>query len=456
MTSLPSLLEILALLFSQYLNSTPPPSDSPSVPVTAKPAAVETYEQVETALRDSEQFWTAPFVVADLESKEVTVWGRYTGLRNEEIVEFLVISERSGQDYETLVVSYAKPSDIHEAMRKIGARPGGPVSSREHRFWPRGDRIMADIEWNPEGETDPVRMPIEDLVTYQGQPMPRTPWVFTGAPTLPSRIEEGTEVYAPDEYDPNCIASTFNLTNTVFDLPFQGSKTGVYGHFIRSSKSPAPEGQPVLLRLRPASKEEYPPEIDLSLHFRNEAPTVRIDQMDDPEDLGELGAKLHRQEPKVYFLTVDFGEALRLETIRARANELLLMEQQLDNVRVEPPPAGQLFYRAFIPDPTFRIREERPSQPVELHLRDSGGDHLTAVVMELEEVWGDTRRPTVLETRVSLETPEEWVAYLEDEHKRKPALFVYMDAQRTHRDLLDWVQPVLHHFPIVFVYTPDP
>lgn len=454
--SLPPLLEILALLFSQYLNSAPPAKDNPSVPVTSKPAAMESYERAEEAVRDSERFWTAPFVIADTEEKEVTVWGHYTGLRQEELVEFLVISERSGQDYESLMVSYAKPGDIHEAMLKIGARPGGSVSSREHRFWPRGDRIIADFEWKPEGEEESIRMPIEDLITYNGEPMPRTPWVFTGAPTLPSRIEEGKEVYAPDEYDPNSIASTFNLTNTVFDLPFQGSKSAVYGQFLRSPKAPAPEGQPVLLRLRPATEEEYPPEIDLSLRFHKQEPTLQIDQMDDPGDLGDLGSQLNRLEPTVYFLSVDFGEALRLETIQARAKELLLMEQQLDNVRVEPPPEGHLFYRAFIPDPRFRVREERPSQPVELHLGDSGSGQLTATVMELEEVWGDSRRPAVLETRVSLETPEEWVAYLEDEEKRKPALFVYVDAQRTHRDLLDWVQPVLHHFPIVFVYTPDP
>ncbi|MDA3874572.1 MAG: hypothetical protein PF795_11515, partial [Kiritimatiellae bacterium] len=71
----PPLLEILLLLFSQYLNSTPPPNNDPSIPVTSTPAAVESFEQVETAVRDSERFWTAPFVVADLEAKEVTVFG---------------------------------------------------------------------------------------------------------------------------------------------------------------------------------------------------------------------------------------------------------------------------------------------------------------------------------------------------------------------------------------------
>ncbi|MEX2608128.1 MAG: YdjY domain-containing protein [Kiritimatiellia bacterium] len=455
MMSLPPLLEILTLLFGQYLNSAPSPGGDPSVPVTSKPAAIEFFAQVETAVAESERFWTAPFVIADLDKKEVTVWGHYTGLHPEELVEFLVINDRSGQDYESLMVSYAKPGDIHEAMLKIGARPGGSVSSREYRFWPRGDRIVADLEWKPTGEENLIRMPIEDLITYKGAPMPRTPWVFTGAPTLPSRIEEDTEVYAPDEYDPNSIASTFNLTHTVFDLPFQGSKTAVYGQFVRSSHAPAPEGHPVLLRLRPATEAEHPPEIDLTLRFRREAPTLQIDQMDNPGDLGDLGAILNRREPNVYYLTVDFGEDLSLETIQARASELFLMEQKLDNVRVEPPPEHHLFYRAFIPDPRYRIREERPSQPVELHLGDSGGNHLTATVMELEEVWGDSRRPTVLETRVSLETPEAWVAYLENEDKRKPALFVYIDADRTHRDLLEWMRPVLHHFPVVFVYTPD-
>jgi hypothetical protein len=456
MTSLPPILEVLALLFSQFLNVTPPPGDDPSVPVSPKPAAIEVFDQVETAAAGSDRFWTAPFVIADLDEKEVTVFGHYTGLQPAELVEFLVISDRSGQDYESLMVSYAQPSDIHEAMLQIGARPGGSVSSRDHRFWPRGDRIAADIEWKPEGEDLAVCMPIEELFTYKGGPMPRTPWVFTGAPTLPSREEDDKEVYAPDEYDPNCIASTFNLTNTVFDLPFQGSKTTVYGQFVRNANAPAPEGQPMLLRLRSATEEEHAPETDLTLRFRKEDPGLRIDEMENPEDLGELGAELNRREPTVYFLTVDFGEDLPLAIIRARANELLLMEQQLQNVRVEPPPIGQLFYRAFIPDPRFRVREERPSQPVELHLIDSDGDQLTAVVMELEEIWGDSRRPTVIETRVPLGTPEEWIRYLEDEDKRKPALFVYLNVERTHRELLKWVQPVSEYFPIVFVYAPGP
>jgi hypothetical protein len=110
-----------------------------------------------------------------------------------------------------------------------------------------------------------------------------------------------------------------------------------------------------------------------------------------------------------------------------------------------------MFYQAFIPDPAYRDRSRRPSQPVELHLR-SANDTWSATVMELTEVWNESRTPDILENRVDVSTPADWQAYLNKQKEKNPVLFVYAAPETPHRVLLEWVSPVLKQFPIVFVY----
>ncbi|MDF3127963.1 YdjY domain-containing protein [Kiritimatiellaeota bacterium B1221] len=450
-------LPLLAALFTQYLTQTAPIPDKETGAASIQPVAVEIFEQVQTKIKDNDAFWSAPFVIADLENKEVTVWGQHTGMAGGEPLEFFVISERSGHDYEALMVSFAKPSDIHQALEKIGAKAGAPVSPDDQRFWPRGSRIVAEIEWQTTGTDAPRRMPIEKTALTDGKEMPRTPWVFTGSPMMDNFENEGTLIYGADLYSPNSIASTFNLQSTVFDLPYQGTKTQTYGMYMRSSTPMAPAAQPMLLHLRVATAEEVDKELDLKIHFSGPSGMVKVEglESDDFPGLAELGAELNGREGELHYLHPGFADEVPLSQVTRLARELQLMEGHVHSIRIEPPAEGQLFYKAFVPDPRYRVRENRPSQPIELHIRKSGGESWQTTLVELVEIWTDERNPTISETKLDLDAPIDLVNYLKDPEKQKPVIFIYTTGDLQHGELMSWLNPVLEQFPIVFVYLDE-
>jgi hypothetical protein len=175
------------------------------------------------------------------------------------------------------------------------------------------------------------------------------------------------------------------------------------------------------------------------------------DQVLPASNLEELGAGFHERSGEEHFLTVHFGEDMTLHKILPAARKLQMMEESLPHVHIDPPEAGRMYYRAFLPDPGYRNRTRRPSQPIELHLKSTG-----AVVMELTEIWGDQRQPDVVEKRIPVALPEDWIRYLDELEEAKPVLFVYAPDTMPHSELLRWVQPVLDRFPVIYVYTSDP
>ena len=167
--------------------------------------------------------------------------------------------------------------------------------------------------------------------------------------------------------------------------------------------------------------------------------------------LEEVGAELNNRLNQEHYLRVVFDESLFVKDLVVLARKVQLIEQHVNTVRVSPPRPGRLYYQAFLPDPAYRNRSKRPSQPIELHLRESNGS-FSATVMELTEVWNEGRSPDILEKRVDISTPEDWQAYLNKRVQKNPVLFLYASGDTPHSVILEWVSPVLEQFPIVFVY----
>lgn len=452
MTPLPAPLQALLALIAGFLASDPTPPAESYESATAKPAAVESFEQARDLLADQDRFWTAPYIVADLEEKEIFVWGEYTGMNASEPVEFFVIAENSGHEYEAIMTAFAAPSDLHTALEKIDLSPGAPVNPDAHRFWPRGDRVIAEFLHHHKDKNEPAALPVEATIAENDNPMRPEPWVFTGSPRQPPpNNPEGEPVYAADLFSPNSIASTFNLRHTVFDLPRQGTKSQTYGDFIRRGGFELEEGAPLILRLRPAPENSYPTPLDWQVDISGSDPEVTLagEHLPDAETLEDLGAAMNQRENEEHFLEVRFDPGMPLGDLVKAARKVQLIEQHVDTARVGPPAKGRMYYRAFIPDPKFRNRSQRPSQPVELHLTQTG-----ATVMELTEIWGDDHRnPDVAEKRKALDSPEDWIHYLDQREDRPNVLFLYADETATHRELLSWAAPVLDRFPVIFVYT---
>jgi hypothetical protein len=451
-----NILSLLTALFLQFLNLEAPTRTDATQALSIKTAAAENHQKTAALLAENPNYWSAPFVLADRKNREVTVWAQMTGMIPGDTLEFFIISEKSGHDYESLVMSFALPSDIHKAMEFIGAKAGGPVDTDTHRFWPRGDRFVAQLELKLPGAEAPERVAIEQFVTLSdGTVMKPLPWVFTGSVRVPASDEDPQPVYAADLHSPNCIATTFNLSGTVFDLPNQGSKSQVYGNFIRNPALKIPEATPVLLRLSPAPAGSVPTDVDIQLRLSEAGAPASVDGVEGLREgtLAQLAETLKARPNENHFIRVEFGDNLRLADLIPLARELQLLEQNLTSVRMEPPPPGHLFFQAFVPDPRFRKRADRPSQPLELHLQLVEGKASRATLYQLEEVWGESRDPSIVETRVALDDPKAWAEWMTQNNPRITVLFLYVPLETRHADILSWVKPVVERFPVIFVYA---
>lgn len=455
MNGLPSVSELVLAALTAFLRLPAPEGGPDEVDApNLRPQALASFNAVAEIVEDHDRYWSAPFVLADKETREVIVWGMSTGMFSGDPVEFFVIGEQSGQDYEAVMTTFARPSHIHEALERIGLKAIGPVDPDAHRFWPRGDRVHAAFEVVLQGAEDPDTLPAHSWITHPDESvMDFTPWVFVGSAMLPSAEDPEVLVYAADAFSPNSVASTFNLRNTIFDLPMQGPKSVVYGNFLRNPAIETKEAQPMLLRLRPLTDEEAVAERELTLRVRADGIALEGWEGDAPEALSGLRAALEAEPDAMIWLTVDFGSDLTLAEARRAARVVEELEEHLDHVRVEPPVSGQPYYQALYPPERFRERARRPSQPLEMHLQRTPAGHVHATVMELEEIWGEEgRRPTILERPATKETPDEWEAFVREDLPLIRVLFVFAPAEMKLGETLRWLDPVLDVFRIVYVY----
>lgn len=451
--SIHALLAGILLTFLQF--DPPAPPDEAGAAPSIRPQAEAAHREAARLVADEAEFWSAPFVLANRETREIWVWGQVTGMIPGDPVEFFVIYEQSGQDYESLMVTFAKPSDIHKALEFIGLEPGGPVDPARHRFWPRGDHVVPTFSFVPKDAEEPVELPAHEWIVHPDESvMEPSTWVFTGAPLLPDPRDPDTLVYAADAFGPNSVASTFNLRNTLFDLPKQGSKTGMYGHYNRNPAIEVAEAAPALLHLTPPAPEHLPPEKDLLIRVLDAEATLQIEGLPDVETLplADLPGTLAEQSGPVFWMTVDMAPETPLSTMIDFAKKMEAIEDASDALRVEPPPAGQLYYQAYNPEARFRDRNNRPTQPLELQLRLDSRGQVNAHLIEIEEQWGDGRRPNLIEHRHDLTSPEAWGERIANDPPLVKVLFVFAPGDLTHQALMKWLTPVLDTFPVVFVY----
>jgi hypothetical protein len=128
-------------------------------------------------------------------------------------------------------------------------------------------------------------------------------------------------------------------------------------------------------------------------------------------------------------------------------------------VRIDPPPAGQLYYRAWIPDPVPCWSEKgRTIQPWEapsdLWGRKAEPGHLVMI----EETWReDAIEPDLHETRVPLDGPDALVEKARGMAEAKPAvLLVFVPPETAAGAVLGFLIKVEPLFPVIYVFGGAP
>lgn len=447
--------------------------------------AVETWtgEQQRALAADEGDRRVWPGVLADRTRRQVVVRAEATGIEGNNAIEFVLISQQSGHDYEALATALATPSDIHAALEFIGMDPGIAVDPAQQRFWPRGERVWITFEWAPiiDPEIDPLprRAKVETLLfnLRTDNTLPVEGFVFTGSAERP-HPQTGETVYAADVFGPNSVAAVYNEPFSVLDVPRRAPQSEIYGAITPNPDALLPAGELLTVVLEP----EYPAgrQRVLSAQLKINAAadsgpdtglkdlrfTITPDSPEDPAPLLEdahfigLLAWLGRvtdggRDP---FITLQPDTRLPWGVLRDCYRMLEAIEDA-NGIRIEPPAAGQFYYRALLPSDWFRDRETRTAHPDELHLKPDpdNPDLIAGAVWEwFEEKWPDdhTLDAKVTAHQIPVGSPSELLEkQIKQQYEPRPAVLLLFTPEKVTLNALNqWMRPLQGRYPTQYVF----
>ncbi len=419
-------------------------------------------EQQREAHADDAHIWIRPGIRADRKTREVILWADATGLAAENPLEFLLISESSGHDYEAVAVSYAMPSDVRTALEFIGVPAGAPVNPQALRFFPKGEPIAIYFEWTVDGETVEWRAEslVRDLRTQAS--LPTEGFTFVGSRWIE---RDGEQRLAADVLGPNSIVSLYNETTTVLDMPTVARQSEVYGFLQPHPERIPPIGKLLSVRLTPARAPDTPQVANLTLRMESGdsarpihlhlAEPVSSEVLHETPSLDAVLVALSeiRASDRMPFVQLELAGDVPLNEIRDLSRILQRLEQDQE-VQVEPPPEREPYYRAFIPREQHRERANRPSQALELNLQHGDTpDALEVVLKEIRDVRERREDEPLLEvTPHPVESPSDLVALVETIHHRLPVMIVFAPEDLLYERLLEWIQPIMDRHPTIHIF----
>ncbi|HEX2973894.1 MAG TPA: YdjY domain-containing protein [Tepidisphaeraceae bacterium] len=434
------------------------------------------YEQNKRQYANNPNFLVLPGILADRTAKTIRIWGRATSLTYGDPVEFFLIPADSGKDYEALFVGFVKPSDVHRALEFIGMKAGRSVDFRANHWWPKGERVLMSAEWNQPASKDAPgpskmqRVRVEELVidVQTRQPLPQTGLVFTGSYRIQSEVPDRKDLYAADAVDPRSIASDFNEATSVLDVPRLAIKGEVYGTQKLNPAYRFSAGQSVQLVMEPEYKDGRSRVRDLRLQVSipagNAAAGIRAARFTLTDEKGKLvgdgNTLVHLlaafskiteagQDP---FVTVDADGALALGQVREFYKLLMAMDTE-NGIRVEAPPEGQLFYRAFFPKPEWRDRSKRLGRPWELHATSQNGVPAATLILPADEI---DDNGGLGDLKFEVKTGEDVARILAEKSDRwSQMVYVFAPSDMTYASLLSLVRPGMKTHPTLYVFPPN-
>lgn len=347
-------------------------------------------------------WFVRPGLLASRTGHWVRILAEATGLKPPTPTEFFLISQASGHDYESLAVSFAQPSDIHAALEFIGLPAGRPVDSATTRLWPCGERVLMFFQWKGSNGI-PTRVRAEDLFIdiRTSKPLPARGLVFTGSRWITPADRPDMRLYAADANDPNSIAANFNHPDTVLDVPCLANQNEIYGSIVPNQAYPLSPGHPVEVILKPehpdgqrrvalltldiardsSALEGTPP---LAFSLTSGGTNAIVSKGTLPALLAALGRMTDAQQDP--FITLRFADNLTLGEIVPAARFVASIENE-KGIRVDSPPPGHPYYKSFLPTESYRLRDNRPSQPWELTLHPSPTNNHLGTLVHIEEEW---------------------------------------------------------------------
>lgn len=410
-----------------------------------------------------------PGLVADRRAQRVEVMVERSAVGPNAPCEFLVVSESSDHGYESLLIAFARPSDVHQALQFIGAEPGQSFQPSSQRFWAKGERFILSVV---SSNTPSIRVESLLLDRRTDSAFPEEGFLFTGSRRVSSTDTSTEQVYVADAFQPMAIVSLFSSPHAVFDVPRSVSKEYVYRNTTVNPEPPIAEGALLTLAIEPAHPrgsswvKDLVLEVDsgttvagvsgspvdalANLRLRLKDGSTVLNRDDTLVSVISSMASLDRRKHS-HFLALRWSGDVTLGAARALAGILSTVDRE-QGVRIDPPAPGDLYYRAFTPDRALLDRTERTFHPFELELTKLKS-RITGRLLLTESIWKEgTSRSELrfLESPVlnPMELRRELVADQERSRSsgkspRPAVMLVFAPADLTLAQLTAFLEPVL-------------
>ncbi len=403
-----------------------------------------------------------PGLIANRKTRQVEFFAEATGIRPDEILEFFLIGEKSGNDYEALAIALTEPIHIYDAMVFIGMTPGRGVDSAKLQFWPKGERIHMTI--------DSHRAESLIIDSETGAPLVSDGFIFIGSKFISSEPPEDATTLAAQTRSPYAIAANYNEAEALFDVPYSAPQTAVYSKQMLNPEYQFQKGARLSVMIEPEYKngKQRVQELELVVERGTNAAPALINAKLTLKTSGDSNSTTVYALPTLLaqlsaivdaghdpFVTLRFGDEVTIGQLHDLAQLLGAIDSE-KGIRIEPPVPGQLYYKAFTPNEDYRDREARFLQPWELRLTPSPSGSVTGTVTEITEIWTQGEAKPKIETEDHAVTDPNSVYQLLT--SRKPdvkVVLVYAPAILTHSQLMTYLEPARKTHPFVHVYV-DP
>ena len=188
-----------------------------------------------------------PHIQIDVRRKEVRV--ECEAVKADYPLEFLAVVTNTNE-YEALVHSEVKPSDLHLGLLMLGLKPGEPLHYvEETRTWvpPTGPALRIWFEYEKDGKRErvPAAHWMREVKTKK-EPADFT-WVFTGS-----------KMFGDGTYGANATGSLVGVINnelSVLDVPALKSRALEARDWERNPDTMPPTGTKVTMILSPVGRD---------------------------------------------------------------------------------------------------------------------------------------------------------------------------------------------------------
>ena len=155
------------------------------------------------------------------------------------------------------------------------------------------------------------------------------------------------------------------------------------------------------------------------------------------------------QDPFVTLAVDDSGSLSSVQQVYA----MLMKLDNEDGIRIDAPPEGHLFYKAFFPKDEWRDRKNRLGRPWELHLVEK--DHKTAgtLILPADEIENNDGRGDLKWTVGSAEETAKTLA--EKSNRFSQVVYVFAPGTMSYGELMSFIRPAMKTHQM-YVFLPKP